>query len=142
MKAFPFMTRRRVLCLGFVLCTVLLLCSPMMLNEYRLWVFSRQLNDLDSIFAGHYEILAKGAQVYNNTNGEACSYRAVVLIRYFATPIIKSDVRSKLAQMNFRPAQANDNNRPVKADLTIDRQTFFVMLKDGPYGATLDPRCW
>lgn len=136
----------RKLVLGLVVLPVLLILSlpatNMLLNEVRLWVFARQLSELDRLFKSNFELLASGSDVYQKGNDETCGFRAARLYSHFETDENMAAIKSYLDNKDFASARKRADDGPAEKYVVITDGHMAVTIRDGEYWAWFDIRCW
>lgn len=131
--------------LGFAVVAFILVlpfAASMVVHEYRLWGFARQLDSVAQFLPDHADMIARGSQIYVSGNGEACSYRVVTVHSVHAQPEELDNIKEKIRKLAFEPVKkGSGENRP---EVYISSRDFllFVVLVDGPYRPGLDIRCW
>lgn len=116
--------------------------STMLLNEFRLWRFSSQLIELDSMFDGDLELLAKGSSVHQTGNDEACGFRATRVYRHYKSEKNLVPIKKYLDGKVFAPARVPDDGSPAEKYVHFASLILVVTIQDGPYPAWFDIRCW
>lgn len=114
------------------------------MNEYRLWVFAKQLSEVDELFEYQFDVLARGARVYSSGNDEYCGFRAAVFYRHHETKKNLKKIRNYLDAKVFETAKKADNDLESIPDkhVTIAHGRVAVIIEDAPYPAWFDIRCW
>lgn len=116
--------------------------SNMLLNEVRLWVFARQLFELDGLFQRQFELLATGSEVYQKGNDETCGFRAARLYSHYETDESIAAIKSYLDSKSFSPVRKRADDGPAEKYVVIADGHMAVTIKDGEYWAWFDIRCW
>ena len=116
--------------------------SNMLLNEARLWVFAKQLSELDGLFQRDFELLATGSEVYRKGNDETCGFRAARLYSHYETDESIAAINSYLDSKNFVPARKRADDGPAEKYVVIADGHMAVTIEDGEYWAWFDIRCW
>ena len=123
----------------------LIMCLPvstMLLNEFRLWRFSSQLNELDNLFDGDLELIASGASVHQTGNDEACGFRATRVYRHHRSEKNLVPIREYLDGRVFAAARVRDDGSAAEKYIDFASLILVVTIQDGPYPAWFDIRCW
>lgn len=138
--------RKFVLAIVFlpILLILALPASAMLMNEYRLWVFAKQLSEVDELFEYQFDVLATGARIYSNGNDQYCGFRAAIFYRHHETKENIENIKNYLNAKVFLPAKKSKTDFEVIPDkyVTIANGRVAVIVEDAPYRTWFDFRCW
>ena len=139
MRKFVFVSALLVLPLFLIM---ILPVSTMLLNEFRLWRFSSQLNELENLFDGDLELMANGSNVHQKGNDEACGFRATRVYRHYQSEKNLVPIKEYLDGKVFATARVPDDGSSAEKYVYFVGLTLVVTIQDGPYPAWFDIRCW
>ncbi|MAL78191.1 MAG: hypothetical protein CMN55_03615 [Sneathiella sp.] len=125
---------------------VVIILSPfwgsILVNDVRLWNFSRQLSKVESLLPEYYVVMAEGSDIYNESNGNHCSYRATKVYRIIAMQETLDSLKKEIEKLVFMPAKKSDRNDPAEVSVDVVGFLLIVFISNGPYDAGFDTRCW
>lgn len=117
----------------------------MVLNEFRLWKFARQLIVFDEVAKDtNSTLIAEGRQISVASNANDCWFGATRLYVTFGSFDVEQTSNWKLVAENHVFAQARKPDDGSNADTYLDvaKDLLIVRIESGGFPAGLDFRCW
>lgn len=121
---------------------VFLLTLQMQVNEFRLWLFARQLREIDTFFHYHIDFIVSGSDIYVAGNSEYCGFGATRVYGHYETPENIKLIKDRIEKMKFSTIRNSIYNDSVDRYIHINDSFLIVRITDAPYPAGLDMRCW
>ncbi len=116
--------------------------GSILVNNIQLWNFSRQMSKVESLLPEYYVVMAEGSDIYNESNGNHCSYRATKVYRIIAMQETLDSLKKEIEKLVLMPAKKSDRNYPAEVNVDVVGFLLIVFITDGPYDAGFDVRCW
>ncbi|WP_306257783.1 hypothetical protein [Pararhizobium sp. IMCC21322] len=118
----------------------------MVLNEFRLWKFARQLHVFDELAENtNSRLIAEGRYISANIgSGEYCFYSGTRLYETFGGFNAEQLLNWKLVAQNhvFAAARKPDDGSNADVYLDIVDSLMLVRIDSGGFSVGLDFRCW
>jgi hypothetical protein len=118
----------------------LIVVAPFLYNNYRMWLFSRQLSLIDYL-SSNIIFVGSSSAIVNLDNSEACSFLSTRIYMNFATGDEQIALLKRIKEHEFTPIN-QDQGRRIRVEIFMDKQLMVALLRDGPYTSFFDPRCW
>lgn len=111
-------------------------------NMIDLHRFAKQLDQVDGLFSGYFEVLAQGSEIYVRGNGPYCSYRATKVYRHYAKEHENLAIISNAEAIDYKSAKKRSDGKNVEVTTFSSGLNDGITIEDGGYPAGFYPKCW